>query len=195
MVATLSNAIFKLLCIELAVLLSLEHNTPREWLWLAFDAVRIYPKEFRIALLILLFAELHVESIREAIAMSVVVAASFAAGRPYTLCQCGLPWKLGAKDFLSLRKTNSRREREKPPRAALVEARPRPLPVPKDDGSLQVQIFRGVNRTEDLQAEARAMSRAANASVYSSELLAVRYGSRPIKVTYILIYIIYMCKY
>ncbi|XP_020573905.1 uncharacterized aarF domain-containing protein kinase At1g79600, chloroplastic [Phalaenopsis equestris] len=34
----------------------------------------------------------------------------------------------------------------------------------------------------DIQAEARAMSRAVNASVYSPELLAARYGSRPIKV-------------
>ncbi|KAF3446971.1 hypothetical protein FNV43_RR12151 [Rhamnella rubrinervis] len=153
------------------------------WLKYGFkcSTTGIYPKEIRIALL-LLFAELYVDSITEAIAMSVVVAASFAAGQPCTLWQCGLTRKSGAKDFLSLRKTSSRREREKPPRAALVEARPRPLPAPKDDGSLQVQIFRGVNRTEDLQAEARAMSRATNASVYSSELLAVRYGSRPFKV-------------
>ncbi|MFX6533331.1 hypothetical protein ABTG41_03505, partial [Acinetobacter baumannii] len=33
-----------------------------------------------------------------------------------------------------------------------------------------------------MQAEARAMSRAANASVYSAELLAAKYGSRPIRV-------------
>lgn len=48
----------------------------------------------------------------------------------------------------------------------------------------QVQIYRrgGGDRTEDLQAEARAMLRAANASLYSPELLAARYGSRPIKV-------------
>lgn len=115
--------------------------------------------------------------------MSVVVA----AGQPCTLLPRGLTRKSGAKDLYSVGKaTSSRREREKPPRAALVEARPRsrPLPAPKDDGLLQVQVFRGVNRAEDLQAEARAMSRAANASVYSHQLLAVRYGSRPIKVTY-----------
>ncbi|RLM98559.1 hypothetical protein C2845_PM06G26510 [Panicum miliaceum] len=38
------------------------------------------------------------------------------------------------------------------------------------------------DRAEDLQAEARAMSRAAGATVYSPELLAARYGSRPFKV-------------
>ncbi|KAK3135879.1 hypothetical protein QOZ80_5BG0424650 [Eleusine coracana subsp. coracana] len=38
------------------------------------------------------------------------------------------------------------------------------------------------DRAQDLQAEARAMARAANATVYSPELLAARYGSRPFKV-------------
>jgi aarF domain-containing kinase len=37
------------------------------------------------------------------------------------------------------------------------------------------------DRAEDLQAEARAMARAAGATVYSPELLAARYGSRPFK--------------
>lgn len=38
------------------------------------------------------------------------------------------------------------------------------------------------DRTEDMQAESRAMARAANVSTYSPELLAQKYGSRPIKV-------------
>ncbi|XP_066362659.1 protein ACTIVITY OF BC1 COMPLEX KINASE 3, chloroplastic-like [Miscanthus floridulus] len=38
------------------------------------------------------------------------------------------------------------------------------------------------DRAEDLQAESRAMARAAGATVYSPELLAARYGSRPFKV-------------
>ncbi|XP_037495236.1 protein ACTIVITY OF BC1 COMPLEX KINASE 3, chloroplastic isoform X2 [Jatropha curcas] len=62
-------------------------------------------------------------------------------------------------------------------RAALVEARPKAMPVPRD-----TNLVLGGNRTEDLQAEARAMARAANASIYSPELLAIKYGSRPIKV-------------
>lgn len=61
------------------------------------------------------------------------------------------------------------------PRAALTEARPRV------NGSLAVQVLGG-DRAEDLQAEARAMARAANASVYSPELLARKYGSRPVQV-------------
>jgi hypothetical protein len=35
------------------------------------------------------------------------------------------------------------------------------------------------DRAEDLQAESRAMTRAAAATVYSPELLASRYGSQP----------------
>ena len=67
-------------------------------------------------------------------------------------------------------------------RAAIVEARP--SPVPSDGPSMKVvRVFRGVgDRAEDLQAEARAMERAVNASVYSPELLSNKYGSRPIKV-------------
>ncbi|MBA0813509.1 hypothetical protein Gohar_027354 [Gossypium harknessii] len=61
------------------------------------------------------------------------------------------------------------------PRAALVEAGPR------GDGSpAALQVSRG-DLAADLQAEARAMARAANASVYSPELLANKYGSRPVQ--------------
>ncbi|KAG4126994.1 hypothetical protein ERO13_D10G190600v2 [Gossypium hirsutum] len=61
------------------------------------------------------------------------------------------------------------------PRAALVEAGPR------GDGSpVALQVSRG-DLAADLQAEARAMARAANASVYSPELLANKYGSRPVQ--------------
>ncbi|PIN08454.1 putative unusual protein kinase [Handroanthus impetiginosus] len=86
-----------------------------------------------------------------------------------------------------------------PPRAALVEAKPRPVPAVtggsgngggdnaaltllrvRDSSSSSVPSFR--DRADDMQAEARAMARAANASVYSPELLAAKYGSRPIKV-------------
>ncbi|XP_022748409.1 protein ACTIVITY OF BC1 COMPLEX KINASE 3, chloroplastic-like isoform X1 [Durio zibethinus] len=62
------------------------------------------------------------------------------------------------------------------PRAALVEARPR-----VNGSQMAVQVLGG-DRAEDLQAEARAMARAANASVYSPELLARKYGSRPVQV-------------
>lgn len=71
-------------------------------------------------------------------------------------------------------------------RAALVEATsPPPLAVRKDkndgsvsSGSAKLQVF----PTDDMRAEARAMARAVDASVYSPELLATNYGSRPIKV-------------
>jgi aarF domain-containing kinase len=38
------------------------------------------------------------------------------------------------------------------------------------------------NRADDIQAEARAMTRAINATLYSPELLASKYGSQRIKV-------------
>ncbi|XP_057960557.1 protein ACTIVITY OF BC1 COMPLEX KINASE 3, chloroplastic isoform X3 [Malania oleifera] len=53
-------------------------------------------------------------------------------------------------------------------------------PIPLPDGDSSVPILR--DRTDDIQAEAKAMVRAANASVYSPQLLANKYGSRPLKV-------------
>lgn len=81
-----------------------------------------------------------------------------------------------------------------PPRAALVEAKPRSLPALRggDEDSAVVTLSRlrdssgagpsSRDRADDMQAEAAAMARAANASVYSAELLSTKYGSRPIKV-------------
>lgn len=51
--------------------------------------------------------------------------------------------------------------------------------------SYAIQLFQessSRDRANDMQAEARAMARAAEASVYSPQLLSLRYGSRPIKV-------------
>uniref|UniRef100_A0A7N0UUD2 Protein kinase domain-containing protein n=2 Tax=Kalanchoe fedtschenkoi TaxID=63787 RepID=A0A7N0UUD2_KALFE len=59
-------------------------------------------------------------------------------------------------------------------RAAVVEARPR-------QASLMVR-HAAIDRAEDIQAEARAMARAAGATVYTPEMLSARYGSRPLKV-------------
>ncbi|CAK9328467.1 unnamed protein product [Citrullus colocynthis] len=70
----------------------------------------------------------------------------------------------------------------KQPLAALVEARPRAVPAVNTDTSLQNQLVLAVDRTDDLQAEARAMARATNAPIYNPELLANTYGSRPIEV-------------
>ncbi|XP_009799241.1 protein ACTIVITY OF BC1 COMPLEX KINASE 3, chloroplastic [Nicotiana sylvestris] len=70
------------------------------------------------------------------------------------------------------------------PRAALVEARPQQQVAAIRDVSngAGVALQVGRDRAEDMQAEARAMQRAAGASVYSPELLATKYGSRPFKV-------------
>ncbi|RDX61946.1 Protein ACTIVITY OF BC1 COMPLEX KINASE 3, chloroplastic, partial [Mucuna pruriens] len=69
------------------------------------------------------------------------------------------------------------------PRCALVEATPpssAPSPSPKD-GSFKVLAL-PENRAEDLKAEARALARAANATVYTPQLVASKYGSQRIKV-------------
>ncbi|KAM6546879.1 hypothetical protein CsatB_027615 [Cannabis sativa] len=79
-------------------------------------------------------------------------------------------------------------------RAAIVEARPSSSssPFPDESNSIKVvQVYRGgggggrggvYNRAEDLQAEARALERAVDATVYGPELLSNKYGSRPIRV-------------
>ncbi|KAL8484359.1 hypothetical protein ACS0TY_026874 [Phlomoides rotata] len=83
-----------------------------------------------------------------------------------------------------------------PVRAALVEAKPRPLPALRGGGgdgndasaaavtlsssSSAPSSFR--DRADDMQAEVAAMARAANASVYTPELITEKYGRRPIKV-------------
>lgn len=138
------------------------------------------------------FEELRVDWRRQPAAMRSVVVV--AANQPFTLSLwpcCGSTHKSLRQDFpdpypLGKRRRGRGRQRQRLRlRAALVEAaRPKDA---ADGTSLQqhVQIVRaggGGDRTDDLQAEARAMSRAANATLYSPEILAVGYGSRPIKV-------------
>lgn len=88
-----------------------------------------------------------------------------------------------------------------PTRAALVEATRQTPPVVvrqggaagTDVGRYSIQLADRGNgaasspaslrdRTDDMQAETRALGRAVGATVYSPELLAEKYGSRPIKV-------------
>lgn len=88
----------------------------------------------------------------------------------------------------------SRRVRLFKTRAALVESRPRIVPAAvtvRDDNNnnnssnsdnSQLIYRKGLDRAKDIQAEARAMARAANATVYSPQLLALKYNTRPIKV-------------
>ena len=94
----------------------------------------------------------------------------------------------------------SRRVRLFKTRAALVESRPRIVPTAvtvRDDNNsnsdnAQLIYRKGLDRAEDIQAEARAMARAANATVYSPQLLALKYNTRPIKVFFNFInYVVY----
>ncbi|KAF7844865.1 protein ACTIVITY OF BC1 COMPLEX KINASE 3, chloroplastic-like [Senna tora] len=68
------------------------------------------------------------------------------------------------------------------PRAALVEATPNAVVPALRDGSSAKVLALPADRADDIQAEARAMTRSANASVYSPKLLADKYGSQPFKV-------------
>ncbi|RDX94601.1 Protein ACTIVITY OF BC1 COMPLEX KINASE 3, chloroplastic [Mucuna pruriens] len=63
------------------------------------------------------------------------------------------------------------------PQAALVQAAPSSS-SPRDN-SIQVLTL---SRANDLQAEAKAMARAANATLYNPQLVASKYGSQPVKV-------------
>lgn len=65
--------------------------------------------------------------------------------------------------------------------AAVVEATPSTTVPSIGNGNNRVLTL-PFNRADDLQAEARAMGRAVNATLYSPELLASKYGSQPIKV-------------
>ncbi|TVU18813.1 hypothetical protein EJB05_34927, partial [Eragrostis curvula] len=64
-----------------------------------------------------------------------------------------------------------------------IQLSPRASPPASSNGSATpappVAAAFARDRAEDLQAEARAMARAVNATVYTPELLAARYGSRP----------------
>ncbi|KAK4753093.1 hypothetical protein SAY87_021891 [Trapa incisa] len=75
----------------------------------------------------------------------------------------------------------SRAVRVAAPRAAIVQASPPGLPPARDNSRVTLSVA-VAERAEDIQAESKAMARAVNATVYSPELLALRYGSRPIKV-------------
>ncbi|KAF8031319.1 hypothetical protein BT93_D0498 [Corymbia citriodora subsp. variegata] len=66
------------------------------------------------------------------------------------------------------------------PRAALLEARPRGSPA--DAGGGAVLRASAADRAAEIQAESRALARAVNSPVYSPELLARKYRSRPVKV-------------
>lgn len=96
-------------------------------------------------------------------------------------------------DGVSLR--NSRRNGEKSKlflvnrrrsaRAALVQAKPREDGVVASSSPSSkppVIQYRRADLADDLQAEARALSRAVGASVYSPELIARKHGSQPLKV-------------
>ncbi|KAG9440981.1 hypothetical protein H6P81_021146 [Aristolochia fimbriata] len=77
----------------------------------------------------------------------------------------------------------SRNDKKFFPRAALVGVRPSsPSPRGKEQKKHTIQMYEAAGvRADEMQAEARAMNRAVNASIYSPDLLAFRYGSRPIK--------------
>lgn len=109
-----------------------------------------------------------------------------------------LPPSLSFKPRIRIRTRTSFTWLNPQPRAALVEAPPPPPPSPPTssprNGSVKVLALPG-DRADDLQAEARAMARAANASLYSPQLVASKYGSQPFKVLLFLPKFNSFCQY
>ncbi|MCL7027311.1 hypothetical protein MKW94_028224 [Papaver nudicaule] len=76
-------------------------------------------------------------------------------------------------------------------RGAIVESRPATITRGNNSNTFAVQVIEpnpesgstnSISRADDMKAEAQAMARAANASVYSPELLSLKYSSSPFKV-------------
>ncbi|CAL9108865.1 unnamed protein product [Musa acuminata var. zebrina] len=102
------------------------------------------------------------------------------------------------------RRPSPARHPPRPPRAALIESRPvsaSETDVGSGRGQYAIQLAAEMqtptavssrplaplsvirkDRAEDMQAEARAMARAANATVYDPQLLAAKYAAQPLKV-------------
>ncbi|KAH0760195.1 hypothetical protein KY290_023688 [Solanum tuberosum] len=112
--------------------------------------------------------------------------ASFTANHHIMLLSCADAVRLSGANSSGGRRVKLRLT---PPRAALVEARPQQVPAIRDvagNSNVTGQTLQvgpsSRDRADDMQSEARAMTRAADASVYSPNLLSNKYGSRPIKV-------------
>ncbi|XP_006342209.1 uncharacterized aarF domain-containing protein kinase At1g79600, chloroplastic [Solanum tuberosum] len=112
--------------------------------------------------------------------------ASFTANHHIMLLSCADAVRLSGANSSGGRRVKLRLT---PPRAALVEARPQQVPAIRDvagNSNVTRQTLQvgpsSRDRADDMQSEARAMTRAADASVYSPDLLSNKYGSRPIKV-------------
>ncbi|KAI3831771.1 hypothetical protein MKX03_002543 [Papaver bracteatum] len=74
-------------------------------------------------------------------------------------------------------------------KAAVVESRPASITRGNNSNSYAVQAIEPnsvstnkISRADDMQAEAQAMARAAGATVYSPELLSLKYSDSPLKV-------------
>jgi len=114
--------------------------------------------------------------------------ASFTANHHIMLLSCADAVRLSGANSSGGRRVKLRLT---PPRAALVEARPQQVPAIRDvagNSNVTGQTLQvgpsSRDRADDMQSEARAMTRAADASVYSPDLLSNKYGSRPIKVNH-----------
>ncbi|KHN23725.1 Putative aarF domain-containing protein kinase, chloroplastic [Glycine soja] len=96
----------------------------------------------------------------------------------YSLMELSLLWYLCYLHFM----TYPRNIHQFKDPSSLVEATPQPTSSPPSprDGSIKVLAF-PENRADDIQAEARALARAANATSYTPQLVASKYGSQPIK--------------
>ncbi|KAF7844866.1 protein ACTIVITY OF BC1 COMPLEX KINASE 3, chloroplastic-like [Senna tora] len=124
------------------------------------------------------------ETIVAAVASSSSSASTSVVAQPWTNRNLHVISKRSHRSTTSFsgRRSSFRRLKLRP-RAALVEVTPNAVvPAAPRDGSSAKVLALPADRADDIQAEARAMARSANASVYSPKLLADKYGSQPFKV-------------
>ncbi|CAH9090121.1 unnamed protein product [Cuscuta europaea] len=124
------------------------------------------------------------------------IAASLNAAHPFTLPAWDGIARISGPPTHFWEHKKRRLKKKELLRATAVEARPRKVPAIIDwssdncNASLQSlqrsevtssPLCSSCDLADDMQAEASAVARAANASVYSPQLLFSKYGSRPIK--------------
>lgn len=120
-----------------------------------------------------------------------------ASPAPMATATTTIPLCLPSSSRRTRTRTRTARSGLVPVRAAIVEVS-RPIPaVPvgqnystkppqqsRPSTSAPVLLSLPSRLTEDIQAEARALTRAVNATVYTPEFLSARYGSQPFKVLF-----------
>jgi hypothetical protein len=132
-----------------------------------------------------IFSSILSQNFKDLVAMATIVAmVSSSTANQQPFCSSWTRGSIPISNLTSSLSFKSRLTSLNPQfRAALVEAKPAPLSTQPKDDSLKVLAL-PVDRADDIQTETKALARAVNASVYSPQLVASRYGSKPFKVLF-----------